>query len=78
MTAWGKHSFTTSIKKDESDTAIQKIPFFAEKGDIKINTRLNTFLSSAKVEGQKIKYFGMIFDGYEKFNNQNIELVKII
>ena len=66
-----------ALKKDESDTAIQKIPFFAEKGDIKINTRLNTFLSSAKVEGSENQ---ILWDEYlmvmRKFNNQNIELVK--
>ena len=28
-----------ALKKDETDTTIQKIPFFAEKGEIKINTR---------------------------------------
>ena len=66
-----------ALKKDETDTAIQKIPFFAEKGDIKINTRLNTFLSSAKVEGSENH---ILWDEYlmvmRKFNNQNIELVK--
>ena len=66
-----------ALKKDESDTAIQKIPFFAEKGDIKINTRLNTFLSSVKIEGSENQ---ILWDEYlmimRKFNNQNIQLVK--
>ena len=66
-----------ALKKDETDTTIQKIPFFAEKGNIRINTRLNTFLSSAKVEGSENQ---MLWDEYlmimRKFNNQNIELVK--
>ena len=66
-----------AVKKDEFDTVLQKIPFFAEKGDIRINTRLNTFLSSAKVDGSENQ---ILWDEYtmvmRKFNNQNIELVK--
>ena len=66
-----------ALKKDETDTTTQKIPFFAEKGKIEINTRLNTYLSSAKVEGSENQ---ILWDEYlmimRKFNNQNIELVK--
>ena len=66
-----------ALKKDETDTTLQKIPFFAEKGKIKITTRLNTFLSSAKVDGSENQ---ILWDEYlmviRKFNNQNIELVK--
>ena len=66
-----------TLKKDETDTTLQKIPFFAEEGKIEINTRLNTFLSSAKVEGSENQ---ILWDEYlmimRKFNNQNIELVK--
>ena len=66
-----------TLKKDETDTTLQKIPFFAEKGNIKINTRLNTFLSSAKVDGSENQ---ILWDEYlmiiRKFNNQNIELIK--
>ena len=66
-----------TLKKDETDTTLQKIPFFAEKGKIKINTRLNTFISSAKVDGSENQ---ILWDEYlmviRKFNNQNIELVK--
>tara|TARA_B100000575_G_scaffold294338_1_gene309595 strand:+ start:2675 stop:3379 length:705 start_codon:yes stop_codon:yes gene_type:complete len=66
-----------ALEKDESDTVLQKIPFFAEKGDIRIDTRLNTFLSSAKVDGSENQ---ILWDEYlmvmRKFNNQNIELVK--
>ena len=66
-----------ALKKDETDTTLQKIPFFAEKGKIKINTRLNTFISSAKVYGSENQ---ILWDEYlmviRKFNNQNIELVK--
>jgi len=65
------------LKKDETDTVMQKIAFFAEKGEIKINTRLNTFLSSAKIEGSENQ---ILWDEYlmviRKFNNQNIDLVK--
>ena len=66
-----------TLKKDETDTTLQKIPFFAEKGKIKINTRLNTFLSSVKIEGSENQ---ILWDEYlmimRKFNNQNIQLVK--
>ena len=66
-----------ALKKDDADTIIQKIPFFAEKGKIKINTRLNTFLSSAKVDGSENQ---ILWDEYlmvmRRFKNQNISLVK--
>ena len=66
-----------TLKKDETDTTSQKIPFFAEKGNIRINTRLNTFLSSAKIDGSENQ---ILWDEYlmimRKFNNQNIDLVK--
>ena len=66
-----------TLKKDETDTTTQKIPFFAEKGKIEINTRLNTYLSSAKIDGSENQ---ILWDEYlmimRKFNNQNIELVK--
>ena len=66
-----------TLKKDKTDTTLQKIPFFAEKGNIKINTRLNTFISSAKVDGSENQ---ILWDEYlmvmRKFKNQNINLVK--
>tara|TARA_B100000963_G_scaffold340150_1_gene338519 strand:- start:9731 stop:10450 length:720 start_codon:yes stop_codon:yes gene_type:complete len=66
-----------TLKKDESDTTMNKIPFFAESGEIKINTRLNTFLSSARIEGSDNQ---ILWEEYltviRKFNNQNIDLVK--
>lgn len=66
-----------TLKKDETDTTMNKIPFFAEKGEIKINTRLNTFLSSARIEGSENQ---ILWEEYltviRKFNNQNIDLVK--
>ena len=56
---------------------MNKIPFFAERGDIKITTRLNTFLSSARIEGSENQ---ILWEEYltviRKFNNQNIDLVK--
>ena len=39
------------LKKNDGDTLNDRIPFFAEKGDIIINTRLATFESSAKISG---------------------------
>ena len=66
-----------TLKKDETDTTMNKIPFFAERGEIKITTRLNTFLSSARIEGSENQ---ILWEEYltviRKFNNQNIDLVK--
>ena len=66
-----------TLKKDKTDTTMNKIPFFAERGEIKINTRLNTFLSSARIEGSENQ---ILWEEYltviRKFNNQNIDLVK--
>ena len=66
-----------TLKKDETDTTMNKIPFFAERGEIKINTRLNTFVSSARIEGSENQ---ILWEEYltviRKFNNQNIDLVK--
>jgi len=66
-----------TLKKDERDTTMNKIPFFAERGEIKINTRLNTFVSSARIEGSENQ---ILWEEYlnviRKFNNQNIDLVK--
>ena len=66
-----------TLKKDKTDTTMNKIPFFAERGDIKITTRLNTFLSSARIEGSENQ---ILWEEYltviRKFNNQNIDLVK--
>ena len=42
-----------SLDKDDGDSLTDKILFFGETGEIKINTLLRTFGSSAKVEGSE-------------------------
>ena len=39
------------LNKDDGDTLNDRVMFFAEKGEITINTLLKTFESSAKVSG---------------------------
>ena len=41
------------LNKDDGDTLNDRIMFFAEKGEITINTLLKTFESSAKVSGSE-------------------------
>ncbi len=59
------------------DSIYEKIAFFGEKGEIKINTLLRTFGSSAKIEGSKNQD---LWDEYQsimrKFNNQNLDNYK--
>jgi hypothetical protein len=63
-----------SMAKDDGDRLTEKILFFGEKGDIKINTLLRTFESSAKVEGSENQ---VLWNEYQsimrKFNNQNLD-----
>ena len=48
------------LNKDDGDTLNDRIMFFAEKGEITINTLLKTFESSAKVSGSEIKIIARI------------------
>ena len=63
-----------SLDKDDGDSLTDKILFFGEAGDIKINTLLRTFSSSAKVEGSENQ---ILWEEYQsimrKFNRQNLE-----
>ncbi len=63
-----------SLAKDDGDSLTDKILFFGEAGEIKINTLLRTFSSSAKVEGSKNQ---ILWEEYEsimrKFNKKNLE-----
>ena len=47
-----------SLDKDDGDSLTEKILFFGEAGEIKINTLLRTFASSAKIEGSENQLFG--------------------
>ena len=63
-----------SLNKNDSDSLTERIPFFGEAGEIKINTLLRTFASSAKIEGSQNQ---ILWDEYisimRKFNKKNLE-----
>lgn len=63
-----------SLNKNDGDSLTERIPFFGEAGEIKINTLLRTFASSAKIEGSQNQ---ILWDEYisimRKFNKKNLE-----
>ena len=63
-----------SLDKDDGDSLTDKILFFGEAGEIKINTLLRTFGSSAKIEGSENQ---LLWEEYQsimrKFNKKNLE-----
>ena len=63
-----------SLDKDDGDSLTDKIPFFGEAGEIKINTLFRTFGSSAKIEGPDNQ---VLWEEYQsimrKFNRKNLE-----
>ena len=65
------------LNKDDGDTLNDRIMFFAEKGEITINTLLKTFESSAKVSGSENQE---LLQEYRKiarqFNAKNLEYIK--
>ena len=69
--------FKLQLKKDDGDSLNDEIIFFGSKGKIKINTRLNTFESSAIIDGSKNND---LLEEYKsmsrKFNIQNLEFLK--
>lgn len=66
-----------SLDKEDGDSLTDKIPFFGEAGEIKINTLLRTFSSSAKINGSQNQ---ILWEEYQsimrKFNNQNLENIE--
>ena len=59
------------------DSIYEKIAFFGEKGEIKINTLLRTFGSSAKVEGSTNQALWEEYQGImRRFNNLNLDNYK--
>ena len=69
--------FYLYLDKEDNDTLNDRILFFGAPGKITINTLLNTYESSAKIEGSVnndllTAYKSTVF----KFNAQNLELVK--
>ena len=65
------------LKKEDGDSLNDRILFFAEKGEISINTLLNTFESSAKVTGSENQE---LLQEYRKlarqFNQKNLEYIE--
>lgn len=83
----GSFSFTTELespeiyylylKKKDANDINDRITFFAEPGNISINTAWNTFDSNAKIEGSKTQ---KKLEEYQKimsrFNQKNLELMQ--
>ena len=69
--------FYLYLNKDDGDTLNDRIMFFAEKGEITINTLLKTFESSAKVSGSENQE---LLQEYRKiarqFNAKNLDYLK--
>lgn len=65
------------LNKDDGDTLNDRVMFFAEKGEITINTSLKTFESSAKVSGSENQE---LLQEYRKiarqFNAKNLDYIK--
>ena len=65
------------LKKEDGDSLNDRILFFAEKGEITINTLLKTFESSAKVTGSKNQE---LLQEYRKlsrqFNRKNLDYLE--
>ena len=65
------------LKKEDGDSLNDRILFFAEKGNITVNTLLKTFESSAKVKGSENQ---KLLQEYRKlakqFNEKNLEYIQ--
>ena len=65
------------LNKEDGDSLNDRILFFAEKGEITINTLLKTFESSAKVMGSENQ---KLLQEYRKlarnFDDKNLEYIK--
>ena len=66
------------LDKEDGDSLNDIIPFFGNKGEIEINTRLSTFDSSYEILGSKnsellLEYNSII----RQYNSQNLDLLEI-
>ena len=65
------------LNKEDNDSLNDRILFFGEKGEIVINTLLNTFESSAKVRGSENQVLLQEYRSISrKFDEQNLNYVK--
>lgn len=78
-----KHEISTPevyflyLNKEDNDSLNDRILFFGEKGEIVINTLLNTFESSAKVKGSENQVLLQEYRSISrKFDEQNLNYVK--
>ena len=66
------------LEKEDGDSLNDIIPFFGNKGEIEINTRLSTFDSSYEITGSKnsdlLKEYNSIM---RQYNSQNLDLLEI-
>ena len=73
----GSEIYYLYLNKDDGDSLNDRIPFFGEKGEIEIRTRLSTFESSAIISGSKNQ---LILEEYNsmirRFNTENLNLIK--
>ena len=65
------------LNKEDNDSLNDRILFFGEKGEIVINTLLNTFESSAKVTGSENQVLLQEYRSISrKFDEQNLNYIK--
>ena len=66
------------LEKEDGDSLNDIIPFFGNKGEIEINTRLSTFDSSYEIKGSKnsdlLQEYNSIM---RQYNSQNLDLLEI-
>ena len=66
------------LEKEDGDSLNDIIPFFGNKGEIEINTRLSTFDSSYEIKGSKNSYLLQEYNSImRQYNSQNLDLLEI-
>lgn len=66
-----------TLDRGQTNSVDNSLPFFAEPGDIKIETSLKAFFSEAKITGSKNQDLWMKFDSINKrFNDENLLLIE--
>ncbi|MFN7045083.1 MAG: DUF4369 domain-containing protein [Flavobacterium sp.] len=65
------------LDRGETNSIDNSLPFFAEPGNIKIETTLKEFFAAAKITGSKNHDLWMKFDSINKrFNEENLVLIE--
>lgn len=66
-----------TLDRGQTNSVDNSLPFFAEPGNIKIETSLKAFFSDAKITGSKNQDLWMKFDSINKrFNDENLSLIE--